>query len=60
MKMEYVNNTHLDTHTIKFEVTEEEMQAAGIVQLARRPTKLEAVRMLRRVAYQDANNGEGD
>ncbi len=50
MKMEYANNTHLDIHTIKFEITDEEMHAAGIVKLARRPTELEVVRMLKRVA----------
>ncbi len=50
MKMEYANNTHLDIHTIKFEVTDEEMQAAGIVKLARRPSELGVVRMLKRVA----------
>ncbi len=53
MKMIYTNNRHLDTHTITFEVNDQEMMTAGIHKLGVKPSKLEMIRMLQRVAEND-------
>lgn len=53
MKMTHTNNRHLDTHTITFEVNDQEMMTAGIHKLGIKPSKLEMIRMLQRVAEND-------
>lgn len=59
MNMEYTYNAHLDIHTFRIEVTEEEMQKAGVYKLGKKPTKLQSIYMLKRVAEDEANNDEG-